>query len=191
MKVDSEAAKQHLTAARDALSQLTQLPAAAQLQGEPRTQVSQLIMNFNELITTKENWKASYDKLDANLKMLLGPDAPEAAAPPAAGVPGAVGTSGTTAIDPAIRAKLVEFRTHLNQFEKAAEVARTRPARQPPSPAQRRHQPLRPAHRRPRPAHRRRLQLHRRRSRARQRLSAPRPLDRRARRATSTPSKPS
>jgi hypothetical protein len=119
-------AKQHLTAARDSLSQLTQLPAAAQLQGEPRTQVSQLIMNFNELITTKENWRASYDKVAANLTSLLGPETAEAAAPPAAappaGVPGAVGTTGAGAatLDPAIRAKLVEFRTHLSQFEKAA-----------------------------------------------------------------------
>lgn len=122
-QVDTETVKRHLTAARDTLSQLTQLPAAAQLQGEPRTQVSQLIMNFNELITTKENWRASYDKVAANLTTLLGADTPaatpEPAAPPA-GVPGAVGTSGTATLDPAIRAKLVEFRTHLSQFEKAA-----------------------------------------------------------------------
>ena len=32
---------------------LTQLPAAAQLTGDARTQVSQLIANFNELITTQ------------------------------------------------------------------------------------------------------------------------------------------
>ena len=47
-----DAAKQQLTAARNSLSELTQLPAASQLTGEARTQVQQLISNFNELITT-------------------------------------------------------------------------------------------------------------------------------------------
>jgi hypothetical protein len=121
-KVDAAAAKQHLSEARDTLSQLTALPEAARLQGDARTQVSSLISNFNELITTQANWRASYSKLDANLTALLGPDAPDAA-PPAAGVTGAVGTSGTAApvqLDPAVRAKLAEFRTHLKAFETAA-----------------------------------------------------------------------
>src|SRR5215207_6849096 len=48
-----EAARAHLTAARNTLSQLTQLPAASQLQGETRSQVAELITNFNELITTQ------------------------------------------------------------------------------------------------------------------------------------------
>ncbi len=119
-QVDSEASKRHLTAARESLSQLTQLPAAAQLTGEARTQVSQLISNFNELITTKENWRASYDKVAANLTALIGAEASTESAPAQAG--GAVGTSGSTAasLDPAVRAKLVEFRSHLKQFEQAA-----------------------------------------------------------------------
>ena len=87
-KVDAEAAKQHLTAARDTLTQITQLPAAAQLQGEARTQVSQLIQNFNELITTQSNWRETYEKLEANLNALIGPAqvSPDASAttPPAA-----------------------------------------------------------------------------------------------------------
>ena len=122
VKVDAAAAKQHLSEARDSLSQLTSMPEAARLQGDARTQVSSLISKFNELITTQSEWRASYAKLDANLSALLGPDAPDAA-PPAAGVAGAVGTSGTTApvqIEPAVRAKLVEFRTHLKAFERAA-----------------------------------------------------------------------
>lgn len=45
--VGPEAAKRALTSARDALSQMTQSPAAAQLAGENRTQVAQLISNFN------------------------------------------------------------------------------------------------------------------------------------------------
>jgi hypothetical protein len=122
--VDAEGAKRHLTSARDSLAQLTQLPAAAQLTGDARTQVSQLISNFNELITAKADWKASYDKVTANVTALIGAEsaAPEAAAAAPAGTPGAVGTSGSTAttLDPAVKGKLVEFRTHLMAFEKAA-----------------------------------------------------------------------
>ena len=133
-QADPEASKQHLTAARESLSQLTQLPAAAQLTGESRTHVSQLITNFNELITTKENWRASYDKVEANLTALLGPEgAEQPAAQNAPATPGAVGTSGTVAasVDPAIRAKLVEFRTHLKQFEQAAGGGGNEPAASP------------------------------------------------------------
>jgi hypothetical protein len=74
------------------------------------------------LITTQADWRASYAKVDANLTTLLGPGSPDAA-PPASAVTGAIGTSGTTppaTLDPAVRAKLVEFRTHLKAFEQAA-----------------------------------------------------------------------
>ena len=130
--------KRHLTAARDSLSQLTQLPAASQLTGDARTQVSQLISNFNELITTNADWRAAYTKLQGNLTALVGePGADESPAPAAApaATPGAVGTSGTTAIDPAIRAKLVEFRAHLTEFEKAAGGSGTPAASASASPA--------------------------------------------------------
>ena len=137
-QVDTNAAHKYLVTARETLAQLTQLPAAAQLSGEARTQVSQLITNFNELITTQSSWKASYDKVNANLTALIGPDnsdveanagAPTTntgatAAPnaPPTATPGAVGTAGTTTVelDPAIRAKLVELRKNLNEFRKAA-----------------------------------------------------------------------
>ena len=101
---------------------MTQLPAASQLTGEARTQVSQLIANFNELITTGSNWRASYAKVEANLNALLGSQSTDESPTPATGTPGAVGTSGTVsaALDPAIKAKLVEFRNHLKEFEKAA-----------------------------------------------------------------------
>jgi hypothetical protein len=159
--VDAAAAKQHLTEARDTLSQITSMPQAARLQGEARTQVSQLISNFNELITTQSNWRSAYDKVEANLNALLGPEGSEpspsatgttgttAPAPTTGTSPttpsnpsnpsnptnpstGATGTTGTTAgatpstaasgvqVDPAVRAKLVEFRTHLKAFEQAA-----------------------------------------------------------------------
>ncbi|MCA1560617.1 MAG: hypothetical protein LC753_05965, partial [Acidobacteria bacterium] len=122
--VDQEAAAKHLTAARDTLTQLTQLPAAAQLTGDARTQVQQLIANFNELITTKAEWRASYAKVDANLTALVGPaERPdETPTTPPTGTAGAVGTAGTTpsTLDPAVRAKLIEMRNHLIAFEKVA-----------------------------------------------------------------------
>ena len=131
---DQDAAKQHLTAARNALSEMTQLPAAQQLTGEARTQVSQLIANFNELITTNAEWRAWYTKLSANLSALLGAPASDEAPRPA-GTAGAVGTSGTVTIDPAIKAKLTEFRSHLEKFEKAAGGAEPAASANPPAAA--------------------------------------------------------
>jgi len=134
-QIDADAARRHLMAARESLSQLTQLPAATQLSGEARTQVAQLISNFNELITTQSNWRASYAKVNANVTALIGADnshaeatggapatAPGAATPGSASTAGAVGTSGATTVelDPAIRAKLVEFRHNLVEFQKAS-----------------------------------------------------------------------
>ena len=91
--------------------------------------MGQLIVNFNELTSAQSNWRASYAKVAANLTALLGPDngdvaatanAPAATAPTATA--GAVGTSGAAkvALDPALRAKLVEFRSNLAEFEKAS-----------------------------------------------------------------------
>lgn len=144
---DQATAKEHLTQARESLSQLTSLPEAAKLQGEARTQVSQIIANFNELITTQENWRASYAKLDASLTALLGADPANSSINPAptgttgttaTGTTATAGTSGTTApmtIDPAIRAKLVDFRAHLKEFEKASGGAvSTQPASDPAMP---------------------------------------------------------
>jgi hypothetical protein len=129
-KIDADAARRNLMAARESLSQLTQLPAASQLTGDARAQVAQLISNFNELITSQSNWRASYDKVNANLTTLIGADNSDAeaaggAATTATGAtqaPGAVGTSGaaTVELDPAIRAKLVEFRHNLSEFQKAS-----------------------------------------------------------------------
>ena len=117
---DMTEAKRHLTEARNTLSALTQLPAAAQLAGEGRTQVSQLITNFNELITTQSNWRESYAKVNANMTALLGADTAAVAA--ATGTAGAVGTSGSSGVtlDPTIREKLIEMRKHLAEFEKIA-----------------------------------------------------------------------
>jgi hypothetical protein len=116
---DEQLARKQLTEARNTLSELTQLPAASQLAGEARTQVSQLISNFNELITTQAEWRASYAKVNANLTALVGPD-PGAADPSATA--GAVGTSGSAGanLDPTIREKLMTLRRQLSEFEKAA-----------------------------------------------------------------------
>ena len=120
-QVDTDAAKQHLTAARNSLSEMTQLPAASQLTGDARTQVSQLITNFNELITTKADWRTSFAKVETNLNALIGSATTDEAAARTSGTEGAVGTSGTVSgLDPALKAKLVDFRNHLDKFEKAA-----------------------------------------------------------------------
>jgi len=125
-KVDADAAHRELLAARDSLNQLTQLPAAAQLAGDTRTQVQQLIANFNELITNTTDWRTSYTKVEGTLNTVLGPDTgtatpAETPAPTNPATPGAVGTTGTAPqLDPAIRAKLVEMRTHLQEFAKAS-----------------------------------------------------------------------
>jgi hypothetical protein len=124
-QVDANAAKKHLSEARDTLSQITSMPEAAKLQGDSRTQVSQLISGFNELITTQANWRDAYSKVDATLTSLIGPETSDPAATGTTGTTGTTATTGTagaasTAIDPAIRTKLVEFRAHLKLFEKAA-----------------------------------------------------------------------
>lgn len=126
-QIDADGARRSLVAARESLTQLTKLPAAGQLSGDARTQVGQLIANFNELISAQTNWRASYTKVAANLTALLGSDSGDAAAAPApapapAATPGAVGTAGSTKVelDPSIREKLVELRKNLAEFEKAS-----------------------------------------------------------------------
>jgi hypothetical protein len=129
---DQAMARQHLAEARRVLSEVTQLPAAAQLQGEARTQVAQLITHFNALITAQSDWKEKYTAVEQSLNPLIGENAGAAVAgttgtttpnpaPPA-------GTSGTTSaatgasvqLDPAIKTKLEEFRKHLTAFHAAA-----------------------------------------------------------------------
>jgi hypothetical protein len=128
---DQDIVKRHLTAARNLLSDVTELPAAAQLTGDTRVEVQRLITNFNELIAPGSDWRGSYAKVDANLDSLLAPTGSPSA--------GAVGTSGTPALalDVSIREKLVEFRAELDRFEAAAAGTLTRnsPRGQPPAPA--------------------------------------------------------
>src|SRR5260370_21695226 len=88
-KVDAAAAKQHLSEARDTLSQLTSLPEAARLQGDARTQVSQLISNFNDLITTQSDWRAAYPKIHPQPTARLRPHKPDPPPPPRGARPAA------------------------------------------------------------------------------------------------------
>jgi hypothetical protein len=116
--------------AKTTLTELTKLPAAAQLTAEARVQVTQVIANFNELITTTHDWRVSFAKVEADLNALLGPENTDAE--PTVGVAtgttgatatGVIGTSGATpaaTLDPSIRTKLIELRTHLKAYEKAA-----------------------------------------------------------------------
>lgn len=126
---DQSAARQHLSEARRVLSEVTQLPAAAQLQGEARTQVAQLITNFNALITAQSDWKDKYNAVEQSLNTLIGASAGSAVAGTTGSTtpPPPTGTSGTTAtaggamtVDPAIKTKLEEFRKHLTAFNAAA-----------------------------------------------------------------------
>jgi hypothetical protein len=134
-QVDKDAAKQHLTAARNSLSQMTQMPEAAQLTGDARTQVSELISNFNTLISTPTNWSAAYAKVEANVTSLIGPKGATDEPAPRTGTEGAVGTTGPVTLNPELKAKLVEFRGHLERFEEAAGGARTDDAQPAAAPA--------------------------------------------------------
>jgi hypothetical protein len=123
--VGASDAREHLTKARQSLADLTALPQAQQLQGEARNKVSQLISQFNQLITTQDDWRPAYNEVNTTLTGLL-----EGSASPTpstgSSTTGAVGTSGTAVaaasatLDPAVRAKLEEFRTRLQAFYTAA-----------------------------------------------------------------------
>jgi hypothetical protein len=142
---DQEAVRQHLSAARQSLAELTKLPAATQLQGESREQVANLISNFNAFATATTDWKSKYQVVDQALDQLLGTDGGTTAAAASASAPSgtqseasastsstgatdpaasasAAGTTGGAEsgdLDPAIKAKLQEVRTHLDAFEGA------------------------------------------------------------------------
>lgn len=123
-RADQQAARQHLSEARQSLADLTALPQAQQLQGDTRTKVSQLISQFNALITAETDWRTNYQQVEQTLNSILASSPSSGAA-----TQGAVGTTGSTAagsasaavsLDPAIRSKLEEFRTHLMEFNAAA-----------------------------------------------------------------------
>jgi len=93
---DQEAVRQHLSAAREALAQLTKLPAASQLQGDQRQQVAQLIQDFNSFATASTDWRTKYDTVDHELDQVLGAGGSASASGAASGTGTASGaTSGT------------------------------------------------------------------------------------------------
>ena len=69
---NQEAVRQHLSSAREALAELTKLPAASQLQGEQRQQVAQLIGDFNTFATATTDWRPKYETIDRELDQILG-----------------------------------------------------------------------------------------------------------------------
>jgi hypothetical protein len=134
---DQEAVRQHLSAARQSLAELTQLPAAGELQGEQRQQIADFISRFNEFATSTTDWRTKYEAVDESLDRILdqadqpgmaaGTTAPTGTEPQAAGAAGteaqadAAGTTGAAdgSFDPTIIAKLRETRQHLDAFELA------------------------------------------------------------------------
>jgi hypothetical protein len=141
--VDEAAAREHLSQARQALADLTKLPAAAQLQGEQRTAVSNVIQAFNGLATATTDWRPKFKAVNEQLDQILGSDtagstgtagagasaAPPSGAPSSTGTPAsdsasgsATGTDGTSSggYDPTVLAKLREVKTHLEAFQEAS-----------------------------------------------------------------------
>jgi hypothetical protein len=136
--VDEAAAREHLSQARQALAELTKLPAAAQLQGDQRTAISNLIQAFNGLATATNDWRPKFKAVTEQLDQILGSDGSgttgtagatagtpsSTGAPPSdSSAPGATtGAAGASAgsYDPEILAKLREVKTHLDGFQEAS-----------------------------------------------------------------------
>ena len=103
---NQEAVRQHLSSAREALAELTKLPAASQLQGEQRQQVAQLIGDFNTFATATTDWRPKYETIDRELDQILGIGATGATGSmsgspsgSAAGASGSTGASTGTSAD--------------------------------------------------------------------------------------------
>ncbi len=143
---EQQATRQHLTAAQQALAELTKLPAAATLQGDQRTLVAGFINDFNAFATATTDWRTKYKTASESLDKVLAaagaaegsgapktdaPDTSTSTTPPSA--PGAPAAAGSTAPgapaageaaaggwDPAIVSKLKEVRQHLDAFEQSS-----------------------------------------------------------------------
>ena len=93
---DQEAVRQHLTGAREALAELTKLPAATQLQGESRQRIAQFISDFNSFATATTDWRSKYDTVDRELDQLIGGDSGSAAAGATSAAPSPSASGSTT-----------------------------------------------------------------------------------------------
>lgn len=141
--VDENAAREHLSQARQALAELTKLPAAAQLQGEQRTAISSLIQAFNGLATATTDWRPKFKAVQKQLDDILGSTASSASTTGTSGASstatpsstpsatasngsasgtstGAAGGASSGAFDPTILAKLTEVKNHLDAFQEAS-----------------------------------------------------------------------
>jgi hypothetical protein len=137
--IDEAAAREHLSQARQALADLTKLPAATQLQGDQRTQVANFIQSFNAFATATTDWRSKFQAVEQQLDQILatadasntssgtaGTAGSSATTAPSsdANTSGATGASGTAAsaagYDPTIIAKLREVKTHLDAFQEAS-----------------------------------------------------------------------
>jgi hypothetical protein len=101
---------------------MTKLPAAATLQGDVRTAVSDFIAEFNAFASLPKDWKAKYQVASASLDKMLAAAAaaPAPAAAPAAPAPAAPADSNASGKwDPTVVEMLKKVRTQLDGFEKA------------------------------------------------------------------------
>lgn len=137
--VDEAAAREHLSQARQALADLTKLPAATQLQGEQRTTIASFIQAFNAFATATTDWRSKFAAVNTQLDQILASadaagtssgtagttgSSATAANSSGASTSGATGSTGTAAAsggyDPTIVAKLREVKTHLDAFQEAS-----------------------------------------------------------------------
>lgn len=122
-QANQEAIRTSLTSAQASLSEMIKLPAAATLQGDVRTMVSNFIGEFNAFATLPKDWKAKYQVASASLDQMLAAaataPAPEAAPAAAPATPAADPSTGPGTWDPGVVEKLKDVRRHLYDFEKA------------------------------------------------------------------------
>ena len=137
--VDEAAAREHLSQARQALADLTKLPAATQLQGEQRTTIANFIQAFNAFATATTDWRSKFTAVNQQLDQILASSDAAGTSSGTAGTTGSsataatssatsgTGTAGSTgaaapagAYDPTIIAKLREVKTHLDGFQEAS-----------------------------------------------------------------------
>jgi hypothetical protein len=97
---DQEAVRRSLTGAREALAELTKLPAATQLQGESRQRIATFISDFNAFATATTDWRSKYDAVDRELDQLIGADSGSAAAGSTSAAPSSSSTTGSTTGSP-------------------------------------------------------------------------------------------
>ena len=135
--VEPGLAKQHLTAARNALSDVTQLPAAAQLTGEARTAGAAADQRLQRVDHDRRGL-ARVRTQRSNRTSQRCSDPTRRRPPRARPARSERAALGRHAIDPAIRAKLVEFRAR-SRAVRVSPRARQRarrpaPAAPPPAP---------------------------------------------------------